>query len=228
MRALQHLRIYREARAYVNANDDRVALDILWTLNHLARANFGDLQYTIYACKHAAIRNLYERGLCVSLTKQTQTQTCWRCDGTGIEPYETYDVEGGWCLKCGGSGIWAQHALYQFVFEVCGKRYVWHQPEKLVTWPVMVTDETIAEYVPLPIDPLHVYLREYPAHLIPIHIAILHAYLRKHGVPADSLPAVTTLWGYARLVFRGMTRRVKNRWHDFKYRNALMDTDIPF
>lgn len=94
----------------------------------------------IYALKNRLVQWLYQNGYCISVKQQTQTLECWTCGGTG--EYWT-GVE---CWKCTGSGVYAVHTLYRFVFNVNGRRYVWHQPRSTVTFDVQLdTDNPILE-----------------------------------------------------------------------------------
>lgn len=123
---LHWLRARLEARAWLRANDpDAIAARCMWGLNRHARTGSG--QRIIYPLKSALIRTFFGRGLYKTVTIQKQALECWDCGGTG-------DDGGGYCYKCDSSGVYRTIYLYRFVFEISGRRYVWHQPVDLVNW----------------------------------------------------------------------------------------------
>jgi len=203
---LQQRREHWAARQYVNANDDRAALDAMFLLNHMAKGSSMGRE-TIYALKNCLVRNLYERGFCVSATLHQQVFICWRCDGTGVDPY------GGWdewddpnCTKCDGTGIYREHTLYQFVFRVCGKTYVWHQPKQYVNWPVTLTDEEVKPFQEVDKrDSLSL-----PYDLMVIYGFVVRAYLLKHGVSRHDVPH---LYGFREIAHDIIRDKWRNsRW----------------
>src|SRR3990167_4171864 len=129
---------FLRAAATVRVSD---ATEWMWRLNLFARASGRHpVVDQIYTLKNALIRYLYEGGYCVEATKTFQKRMCYSCDGTGV--FWTGDE----CLKCEGSGVYAVTPLYAFRFMVGGRRYSWHQLEKLVDYPVTLTDHTPQEY----------------------------------------------------------------------------------
>jgi hypothetical protein len=92
-----------------------------------------------YQMKTALIRRLYQAGYCTALTQQEQIQPCW-----GYR-YQPCDED---CEKCGGTGIYSRHILYTFTFTVTGRSFHWHQPKALVTWPTVITEDTLTRFEP--------------------------------------------------------------------------------
>lgn len=120
------LRARLAARAWLRANNpDVIAARCMWGLNRHARTGSG--QRIVYPLKSALIRTFFERGLCQAVTIQKQELECWDCGGTG-------DDGGGYCYKCDSTGVYRTTYLYRFVFEISGRRYVWHQPVSLAQW----------------------------------------------------------------------------------------------
>lgn len=103
----------------------------LWRINRYAARisdRFGRKQF-IYALKNAYIQMLYERGCCTRVILETQKLECWhtRAYSEGWDDY---------CPKCDNTGVYAEHELYRFTFDVDGCWYSWHQPVRLVNYPV--------------------------------------------------------------------------------------------
>jgi hypothetical protein len=115
------------------------------------------------------------------LTQQRQGLVCWH----------TRDYNEGWedyCEKCDNTGWYRLHNLYRFVFEIGGRRYVWHQPESLVTWPVTVTDPDVGEYKEYISEPTG-----FTTTLGNLYRATLYQYLLGQGISRNELPPVSTL-----------------------------------
>lgn len=166
-----------QARRWLRHNDaDAIAAYALFHLNRAARHLTG--KRYIYALKNSLLRHFYEHGFCVSVKPQKQYAICWDCSGTG-----NYYAQGD-CWKCGGTGIYRTHHLYRFVFAVSGRRYVWHQPQALVTWPVEITEPDVGKYSPGPSPaPPDKDLRE-------LYYVTLHEYLRQRGLIDKSTPTI--------------------------------------
>lgn len=109
------------------------AAEAMWRLNRYAR-RVGSRWHSkpVYDLKNRFVRMLYEYGFCHAVTEVRQIFPCWGFGEQGCR--------GAGCLKCGGTGIYRTVILYCFTFVVGGRRFVWHQPRDLVTWPVRVTD----------------------------------------------------------------------------------------
>lgn len=134
--------ILRQSRTWLKANpNSTLVMDAMYHLNHLAKSHRWN-QDVIYTLKNGLVRWLYEQGYCTSLTAEKQVQECWACDGTGEDQYEYGET----CQKCGGTGAYREHMLYRFVFKYQGKTYVWHQPERFVTWPIKFTDAELRRF----------------------------------------------------------------------------------
>lgn len=134
------LRLGRQARAWMRGNGaERTVAFCMFQLNRHARQG-RDKKHLIYQFKNHLVRLFYEQGLCTQTTLQVQKMECWDCNGTGEDWHDEP------CWKCGGTGIYRQHHLYRFVFDVQGRRYVWHQPKGLVTFPVRVAMAGVGEY----------------------------------------------------------------------------------
>lgn len=78
-----------------------------------------------YPLKH---RLLQEYGFYDGWDLQTITHFCWRCEGSGIDPYLGDDDES--CERCGGDGIWSQRKHYLLRW-ILGDR-LYHVPTNAV------------------------------------------------------------------------------------------------
>jgi hypothetical protein len=194
-----------QARAWLSANDERIVASAMYHLNHLARHVFGEKREQIYLAKNRLIEEFYKRGFCERVTVEVQTFECWDCDGTGVDQYAWGDDDSN-CYKCGGTGIYRQHTLYRFVFNVHGRWFVWHQPADLVTWDVQ-TDGNMSEFEKGHLPPQDIEQHRV-AHL---YIRLVCAYLRRCGVPANELPRPYGLRQLARDYWHDT--RIARHWH---------------
>lgn len=234
-----YLRLKRECAAYVRANDARIVGDAMNRLNRVAYNDLGRARKEpIYALKNALVKLWYQRGYAQGVQLQTQTQTCWRCGGSGDEPYEPHrEVADGvyedWCLKCQGTGIWRQHRLYAFDFAVDGKCYRWHQPKSLVSWDVIPTCEITTEYKRYtpPEEVGEVIDLTNSAEVEADYCTVLE-YLRWQGVPSAELrelmtarQVITVLWKAS--AWNRRWRRL-TRWAKRLRARNVDWVDIPF
>lgn len=171
-----------QARAWVYSNGVEVVVESMFHLNRAIR--YGQVQGgrrdTIYGMKSRLIQVLYEQGYCVDVTTQRQEHECWSCDGTG-----TY-VDGSECWKCDGTGVYKTTNLYLFYFQIGRNRYVWHQPEVYVNFPIQLSDvaqrrdyesrAVATDYVVQSLEALDVY------------VAAVWFYLIKQGINPRELP----------------------------------------
>lgn len=119
-----------------------VASEWMYKLNVLARS-MGHVYYEdrhpivdeIYALKDDLIKYLYQCGYATEVRESIQERKCRTCGGSG--EYWT----GEECYRCYGTGVYAVTKLYAFRFCIDGKPYAWHQLQKLVDYPVTLTDE---------------------------------------------------------------------------------------
>lgn len=134
----------RQAKRWVQQGGVKVAVHCLFHLNRLVGAlpYYSDLKPQIYLLKSRLIEYLYLNGRCIDIQPQVQKMACWHTRGYN----EGWDVH---CWKCNNTGIYRQHYLIRFVFDVNGRTYVWHQPESHVNYIALIRweDEPIAEYV---------------------------------------------------------------------------------
>lgn len=115
----------------------------MYTLNrHVAALPDTKERRWIYTIKTIFIRWLYQHGYCLEVVPEQQTLPCHTCAGSG----KWYN--GDECYRCGGTGIYQQHILYQFTFDVNGQRYVWHQPKSIVNWEVKLDTWDSTRYEP--------------------------------------------------------------------------------
>lgn len=129
-----------QARRWLKANGDvKTAAYTMFHLNRIAQN--GHSKHFIYDLKSRFVQWLYEAGYCESVSLQKQTMTCWGCGGSGEAFFGDED-----CHKCGGTGIYRQHLLYRFVFNIDGRTYVWHQPRSSVQYSVQITELGLSEY----------------------------------------------------------------------------------
>lgn len=132
----------------------------------------------IYGLKNLLIEQLYKRGCAEQVRRAEQRFICFRCDGTGIDPY-AWDEDSA-CEKCGGDGIFRTVHLWDFTFRVDGRAFRWHQPFQLVKFDVALTN---------PDDKAHEYTTEDDKQIIPLRgerlrlmLAVVYVYLRSVGV----------------------------------------------
>jgi hypothetical protein len=111
---------------------DRQAAESLFILNRLAKGR-GVPADIVYQLKNQAVRLFYQKGYCTRVTKSVQEMECWHTQ-------RYLDGETDYCPKCDNTGVYRRYALYSFVFYIDGKRFNWHQPEGMVTWPVMLNE----------------------------------------------------------------------------------------
>lgn len=101
------------------------------------------LAQAIYALKNSFVEILFAAGHCEHVevhTQQFEGRVCWSCG-------DDYDV----CDRCGGTGWYRAprvDELYCFYFRIDGRSYSWHQPAKLVNWPITLAG------APRQIDPM--------------------------------------------------------------------------
>lgn len=166
-----------QARQWLNHNNpDQIAAFCLFKLNQKAKnANYERKQF-LYTCKNHLLRLFYERGYCVEVTKQFQGLRCWHT-------WEFNNGDDDYCYKCDNTGWYRKHHLYRFVFSIGGTRYIWHQPESLVTWPVVLTDETVGDY-----QEYHAQSEPFQVKVGNIYRATLYQYLLRQGV--TNLPSI--------------------------------------
>ena len=115
----------------------------MYRLNVFARSLGGrhPIIDQIYDLKNALIKYLYQRGYAREVKLHFQNRICFGCDGTG--EYWTGDD----CRRCGGTGIYSSTRLYAFRFKVNGHSYAWHQLEKLIDYPVQLTEAEPSPFV---------------------------------------------------------------------------------
>ena len=114
----------------------------MYKLNVLARSLSKHVSYEdrhpivdqIYSLKDELIKYLYQSGYATEVRESFQDRPCRACGGSG--EYWT----GAECYRCYGTGVYAVTKLYAFRFCVDGKPYAWHQLQKLVDYPVTLTD----------------------------------------------------------------------------------------
>lgn len=212
-----------------------VAAKAMFRLNRAAK---GSIQAdSIYKLKNAMVKWLYQNGYCADVGLDRQDLVCFRCEGSGKEPYHWYDDDEfqGDCERCGGSGIYATHYLYVFVFKIIGEGYIWRQPQKLVDWPVeLSSDAVVREYDN---KTTHEYM---PSDEMDKHFMMVYACLRNRGVPADELPKLIGLkesiktslrrWWHAHNYIYPTPLWLKPIYavRDWKRQRDLNKVDIPF
>lgn len=129
-----------QARAWLENSPNKalLAAECMFALNrHVAGVRFR--RQEIYTLKNNLIRMLYNSGYCTHVALHKQTLICHGCGGTG--EYRSFgDGDMEWS-RCYGTGIYAINKLHYFEFNIDGKIYKWHQPSKLVDWPVDIPAE---------------------------------------------------------------------------------------
>jgi hypothetical protein len=91
----------------------------------------------IYGLKNGLVELLYRAGYCTACWIHEQVlpaKVCFECGGSG---------DGGACDRCDGSGHYLPAKTLRFyVFRFAlGRGYTWHQPDRLVKFPVETTRE---------------------------------------------------------------------------------------
>lgn len=192
-------RLRRQARAWVRANDERVPARCMFHLNRYTRHYRRE---SIYTLKNHLVRILYQRGFCVRATAERQDLPCWTCDGTGWFD----EGQGVLCDRCDGTGVYRSHALYRFVFDAHGTRYVWHQPARLVDWPL---DYAYDHNAPAGrYEPAETGAFEHlGTDIYELYGLAVYEFLRGAGVPARDLPRFNRLRDAARMEFDWWLRR---------------------
>lgn len=142
-----HLTRVRRFEAELRTEEQMLgaACEAMYSLNraakawHLSRAQRDE----IYGLKDRLVRVLYERGRCGECVRHLVERECWNCWGEG-------------CWRC-LNGVYTTHYFVCFRFEVGGKRYSWHQPERQVefafetTAPAETWDGQIRNEDPIPL-----------------------------------------------------------------------------
>lgn len=172
-----------------------VACESVFALNrYIYDHRHHSIATNFYQMKTALIRHLYQAGYCTALTQQEQIQPCW---GYRDEPCDED------CYKCGGTGIYSRHRLYAFTFAIAGRAFHWHQPQALVTWPTVMTDETVTRFEPG--TKLSPELSDIQAFT---HYAVIWWYLTLHRIKAK-LPVPPFLpLAYLRRALKSLNDRI--------------------
>jgi len=178
---LDAARLRRQARAWLAGDDaDRVAAHCMFHLNRAAWAN--DKFQPFYRAKNHLVRVFYQKGMCRSVRLHAQTKNCWECCGSGNDGHGP-----GTCWKCGGTGIYRQHVLVLFRFDVNGRFYSWHQPKDLGTCPVRPDFVPVTEYEPRPSHQR--FSLGMPLPILELYAVTVNEYLVREGVAREDLPA---------------------------------------
>ena len=218
----QAARLRRQARAWLRGDDpNRIAAHCMYHLNHAAWAN--EKFQPVYKAKNHLVRLFYYFGFCRSVRIHTQTLNCWECGGSGDDGHGA-----GTCWKCGGTGIYRQHLLYAFRFDVNGRTYTWHQPKDLVTWPVPPDFAPITEYEPRPSHQR--FSLGMPLPILELYAVTVNEYLVRQGIDRKDLPAygprslvqaLQSTWRLSKLANRLRRFRWKMRQVPGRVRHAL-------
>lgn len=227
----------RQARAWLRANHPvRIACDAMFRLNRHAGSADEMMSDAIYAYKNDLVKWLVAHGYCTEVNEHTQNRRCWGCEGTGI--YQSwFSGYQDTCYKCGGTGVYATYKLHCFRFEVDGKRYSWHQPERLVQFeidPALIKDDPkeIGEMKnghrlePGQVSILLTTVREFMA-----SVGCQVGWMRLRDIPGREWYAVTScianLPQWAKWTIREVTNKLHNRF-GVQEANYYGDDEIPF
>lgn len=120
-----------------------VAAEWMYRLNVFARSVGGrhPIIDQIYGLKNALIKYFYQHGYAREVKLHLQKRLCHACDGTGMS------WSGNDCWKCDGTGVFAVVRLYAFRFRINGHSFAWHQLEKLIDYPVQLTEAEPSAFV---------------------------------------------------------------------------------
>jgi hypothetical protein len=224
-----------QARQWLRANNDvTLVANLMLKLNRYARVTRHQRKRYIYQLKNCLVHWLYKNGYCTMARQQNQTLECDACDGTGI--YWT----GDYCYHCGATGIYRETLLYQFFFDVAGKKYKWHQPANLVWWPVELEDEMPGEWTAP-----HNHGEFLEPSLIQLYTMTVYEFLRKHqaieyrerfwngqGEPkfrSMKLEPSLVLGHIVRSHWSILRECIRFEWREWKWRNLrINDDEIPF
>lgn len=90
----------------------------------------------VYTLKNELVQLLYRQGCAVEVYRHTikrEKELCWDCGGDG-------------CGRCNFSGYYHPRrktlVYIAFWFQIEDQYFSWHQPERLVNWPVQFTAES--------------------------------------------------------------------------------------
>ena len=187
-RYLRWLEYKRQARRWLASDGLRAVGSALLVLNRFARVTHST--GAVYSYKTMVIHEFYKAGHCRRVLIVEQTLKCRVCGGSG-----TY-FTGHDCTHCWGSGVYATIPLFKFHFDLDGRSFTWHQPQRLVTY--LTVDEVtggdpdqIGRYRPdqgrgHP-EPVSIERRD-------CLLAVLHIYLESRGLnPVMLQPCANTL-----------------------------------
>lgn len=165
--------LHRQARIWLT-HSDPVALvaRCLFYLNRQARKTKTGKDI-IYEFKNFLVEHFYKAGYCYAAYTQNQHLDCWQCAGTGDDGWHDHEP----CWHCGGSGIYKTITLYVFRFDIHGYRYTWHQPARLVTWPVNFNNVEPNTYT----EPRTDY-PELDEEIVYLYLAVIYQYLAAQGL----------------------------------------------
>jgi hypothetical protein len=180
--------------------------EAMFHLNHMARAyKRSRLAEAIYDVKNDLVEHFYRAGYCTRVTRHVQTLPCY-CEGDDD------------CWKCGGTGIYRQYTLYYFRFNINGQTFVWHQPERLVTWPVALSEPGIGSF-----EEREFVLSTPRGYRYDEAITLVQVYLSWYGLPyarwsLGSLPSVIMAIALEWLGDRYAGSRLENLIDSARYR----------
>lgn len=179
----------RQSRRWLRANDDTALVArLLFELNRdLRQFKFSSRRNDIYRLKSLLIEYFYKHGLCRSVSLQKQELECWSCNGSG----EYMGLED--CRKCSGTGVYRTHWLYQFVFTIGQRIYIWHQPKDLVKFQVSLVwmGGRYSETKDDSAGGLNNRIRD-------LYLIAIVEYLKSRGV--DGLAAAVETWSFRQAV----------------------------
>lgn len=223
LREYIHLRLYRrEIRSTLRKEGLPLVAECMWRLNRRAYSDPINREM-IYSYKNVLVKHFYRIQPHLAGV-QVQSMECWECEGSG------YSMETGEsCWKCEGSGIHREHRLFVFRFEIGGRRYVWHQPERLVDWPVELSaDHEPAEFTPRDLPDGDIWL-SWPD--LERCLAVVYEWLRSQGEqpwPPSLRYAMTLKHTLGRQIEQDFPSLEKLRRAIAAWRDEPNDEQIPF
>ena len=198
-------KVMMEAHRWVKANDKRIPARCMFYLNRLVGSlPRSERREVIYALKSALVKQFYQSGFCRSVSVHIQELSCWHTEGYNNGYYDE-------CPKCYNTGVYASHKLYQFVFDIRGRTYVWHQPVSLVDFPIQ--DEQ-ADQDPTPYKPGRKESTQVLREQETLYLATVYQYLRLAGIPDNELPQ----FSLREALYRQWRHSVIQRWNRLKWR----------
>ncbi len=178
------------------------AAEWMYRLNVFARSiGRHPIADEIYGLKNRLVKYLYQHGYATEAVLHVKAFDCW-----GVWDGMEYVCDDE-CPKCGGTGIYRTEKLYAFRFDVDGQRYAWHQPDRLIDYPVELTESEATPFTEARRDEAILSLEDAWTGCCVVWWALL-----LHGVVADLM-----IFELLRMRVGHALWKPWQRWHRRKY-----------